>query len=169
MIIRRFFCKIMIQSFIPPVCLTVALLLSGCGDTTEPLAANTTIESTAESTAQDALSMIITVGGSDFSVTLADNETSRALLERLPLTLTMNELHGNEKYNYLSEALPITAVTVDKIQTGDLMLFGSDCIVLFYDSFSTEYSYTRIGSIDDPADLAKAVGTGNVSMTFSVK
>ena len=35
--------------------------------------------------------------GSD-TASLRDNPTTRALLERLPMTVTMGELNGNEKY-----------------------------------------------------------------------
>jgi hypothetical protein len=48
------------------------------------------------------------------------------------------------------------------------MLFGSDCLVLFYESFSTSYSYTKIGYIDDPNELENAIGSGNIQITFSV-
>ena len=37
------------------------------------------------------------------------------------------------------------------------MLYGNNCLVLFYKSFSTEYSYTKIGYIENPSNLADAV------------
>ncbi|NMM94409.1 cyclophilin-like fold protein [Bifidobacterium oedipodis] len=115
----------------------------------------------------DMNAITITVNGQSFTATLADTETARAFAERLPMTLTMDEMNGNEKYHYLDESLPSNSSNPGTIHTGDLMLYGSDCVVLFYKTFQTSYSYTRIGSIDNPDALAQAVGRGNASVTFS--
>ena len=79
----------------------------------------------------------------------------------------MDELHGNEKYAYLDQSLPTASEKVGSIKSGDLMLFGSDCLVLFYEDFSTSYSYTPLGHIDDPAGLSDALGSGSVLITVS--
>lgn len=111
----------------------------------------------------------VQVENQQFTAIIYENDTTKALLNRLPVTLDMNELNGNEKYFYLSESLPMDSERVGKINTGDIMLYGSECLVLFYDSFSTPYSYTRIGYIENPEELADAVGSENVTVTFSVK
>ena len=79
----------------------------------------------------------------------------------------MNELNGNEKYYYFNEYLPSNSSKVGKINSGDLMLYGSDCLVLFYDSFNTSYSYTRIGVLDNPEKLKEIVGNGNINVNIS--
>ena len=114
------------------------------------------------------MSITITVNGETFQATLYDNGTAAAFKEQLPLTLDMSELNGNEKYNYLPFSLPTDAANPGQIQTGDLMLYGSDCLVLFYESFSTGYRYTPVGRIEDPSGLADAVGRGGVQMIFSL-
>jgi hypothetical protein len=82
----------------------------------------------------------------------------------------MSELGGVEKYYYFPSGttLPTNASNPGTIQTGDLMLYGNNCLVLFYTTFNTSYSYTKIGQIDDVAGLAAALGTGSVTVTYEL-
>jgi len=113
--------------------------------------------------------MKIKIGNSTFTATLYDNATATAFKSLLPLTLNMVELNGNEKYADLSRSIPINASNPGTIQNGDLMLYGSSTVVLFYKTFSTSYSYTRIGKIDNVEGLATAVGfDNNVAVTFEL-
>lgn len=106
----------------------------------------------------------ITIGEKEFAATLADSPTAEAFRKLLPLSITMSELNGNEKLLRLPANLPTQESVPPSIQTGDLMLYGARTVVLFYKSFPTVYSYTRIGRIDDPAGLAVAVGRGSVAV-----
>ena len=115
---------------------------------------------------ENAMQINVIVGSKTFTATLADSETGRAFTQLLPLTLPMTELNGNEKYHYLDSSLPTDSYRPGTIHAGDLMLYGNNCVVLFYETFSSSYSYTRIGSIDNPAGLASALGSGNVSVRF---
>lgn len=114
----------------------------------------------------DMQKLIIEVGDKTFTAALYDSETVTAFTEMLPLALNMSELNGNEKYYYLDDSLPTDSKRPSGIKEGDIMLYGSSCLVLFYESFSTSYSYTPIGHIDDPSGLAKALGSGSVEVTF---
>ena len=84
------------------------------------------------------------------------------------MTVKMSDLNGNEKYFDLSGKLPTNASNPGKIQSGDLMIYGSNTLVLFYKTFSTSYSYTRIGRINDTTGLAAAVGSGDVMVTYEL-
>ncbi len=103
-----------------------------------------------------------------FTATLLNNNAAKAFSEKLPLTINMTELNGNEKYYDFSSSLPTDSVNPNLIKNGDLMLYGSKTLVLFYQSFSTIYNYTKLGTIDNPTGLAAALGTGNVRVTFEL-
>lgn len=109
------------------------------------------------------------IGSETFTATVLDNPTVAAFVARLPLTVLMVELNGNEKYYDLSHALPTDAANPGTIQAGDLLLYGSNTLVLFYKTFSTSYRYTRMGRVDNPAGLAAALGHSNVSVTFELQ
>lgn len=110
----------------------------------------------------------VKVASKIFTATLQDNKTGKAFLELLPLTIKMADLHGNEKYYDLPSNLPINSSKPGTIKNGDLMLFGSRTVVLFYKRFSTPYSYTRIGRIDDTSGLEAVLGSGNVTVSYEL-
>ena len=111
--------------------------------------------------------MTVTVNGRSFSAVLYDNKTADELYSRLPLELEMNELNHNEKYYNFSDGFTTSSKPAGHISKGDIKLYGDDCLVLFYDSFSSGYSYTDIGYIEDVSGLEEVLGTGNVTVRFS--
>ena len=121
----------------------------------------------AASAQPEELRMWMTVGERRFAVTLADNAAARAFAAQLPLTLDMSELNGNEKHADLPKPLPTNASRPGTIRNGDLMLYGADTLVVFYLTFQSSYSYTRLGRVDDPSDLPQALGSRGVRVVFS--
>ena len=111
--------------------------------------------------------MWMNVGERRFAITLTDNSAARAFAAQLPLTLNMSELNGNEKHADLPKALPANASRPGTIRNGDLMLYGANTLVVFYLTFDSSYSYTRIGRVDDPTNLAQALGPRSVRIEFS--
>ena len=106
--------------------------------------------------------MKVIINKKEYIINLEDNETVKSFISSLPQELEMSELNGNEKYVYSDKSLPTDSENIKKINKGDVMLYGNNCLVIFYKSFNTSYSYTKIGHIDNLPDL----GNGNIKVTF---
>jgi hypothetical protein len=106
------------------------------------------------------------VNGNTFDVSLFSNETTQRLKSLLPLTIRMKDLNSNEKFYDLPRSLPTNASNPGSINVGDIMLYGSNTLVVFYKSFSTTYSYTRLGQVKDASNLEAALGSGDVTLTL---
>ena len=142
--------------------LIVAMLLffaSACTPEDKPL-------SPASATVGD---ITLTIGDRTFTATMEQNSTAEAFRKMLPLTLEMQELNGNEKYHYLSQSLPANRTKVGTIHAGDIMFYGDNCVVVFYETFTTAYQYTPIGHITNPEGLKEALGSGIVTIIFTSK
>lgn len=113
--------------------------------------------------------MKLNIGSTSFTVKLCDNATVTKLKAMLPMTLEMSELNGNEKYYHLPTELPTDETTPGTIRSGDLMLWEKNSLVLFYKTFKSSYSYTRLGQINAPSKLASVVGKGGVTITFDIE
>ncbi len=110
----------------------------------------------------------VTVGGEIFSASFADNSGAQALKELLAsgdITIQMSDYGGFEKVGSLGQSLP-TENSQTTTQAGDIVLYQGNQIVIFYGSNS--WSYTRLGKIDDLTGWEEALGSGDVSVTFSL-
>lgn len=116
------------------------------------------------------LEINIIIQGQTFNITLEENKTATAFIDMLPMTINMTDVNRNEKYYVLPETIRKEASEkVGTIHKGDLMCYGDAGLVLFYESFSTPYSYVPIGHMSDITGFVKALGTGEASVTLSLK
>jgi hypothetical protein len=142
-------------------------VLGGC-DAAQPGASAAPTAAAAAATVQPEESrMWMTVGERRFAITLADTEAARAFAGMLPLTIDMPDFNSNEKHAQLPKALPTNESRPGVIRNGDLMLYGSTTLVVFYKTFPSAYSYTRLGRVDASDGLAQALGSGSARITFS--
>lgn len=113
--------------------------------------------------------IIITIKNKKYEAILYDNSTTKELIKKFPITITMSDLNGNEKYYNFSKSFSTSSENVANINKGDIMLFGDNCLVIFYKSFSTRYRYTKLGYIKNLEDLENSLGKGDISITFEIK
>ena len=104
----------------------------------------------------------VNINNKSYTATLEQNETAKQFEKMLPQEFNMNELNENEKYAYLDKALSTNSYISKHIESGDIMLYGNNCLVVFYNSFDTSYSYTKIGHIESLDDL----GNKNITIKF---
>jgi len=144
---------------------------AGCARENSPIVNRVNSESNVRdnTNTQKETKMKITIGSKTFDATLFDNKTAAAFQGLLPLTIEMEELNGNEKKYDFSRSLPTNSYNPTTINSGDLMIWGDRTLVLFYKTFPTQYSYTRLGRIEDPSGLEAAVGSGSVKVTFALE
>ena len=113
--------------------------------------------------------IIITIKNKKYEAILYDNSTTKELIKKFPITITMSDLNGNEKYYNFSKSFSTSSENVASINKGDIMLFGDNCLVIFYKSFSTRYRYTKLGYIKNLEDLENSLGKGDIEITFILK
>ena len=115
----------------------------------------------------EGIDMKLEINGKSFSFKAEDNIASRALAKRLekgPVTIEMRDYGGFEKVGSLGFSIP-SADRSMKTVPGDIVLYSSDSIVIFYGSNS--WAYTKIGHIDDTVALTDALQGRTVSVTFT--
>ena len=156
----------------------MVIILSACGNIPEGTeeTTNRNISETSQTVSEPTtkkpqateMKVNISINGKTFFATLEDNEAAKELYEIIKtdgLTVEMSDYSGFEKVG----ALGHTLTSNDKQTTtkaGDIVLYQSNQIVMFYGSNS--WSYTRLGKIDDLSGWEEALGSGDIMAEFSV-
>ena len=146
----------------------LVLCLAACSTASHPSPTSTISPESKEDTTVDTHTFYLTVEGVTFPATFADNQGAEALADLLtdgPLTLSLEDYGGFEKVGSLGQSLP-TSNTHISTQSGDIMLYQGNQIVLFYGS--NAWSYTRLGQVTDLTGWQEALGHGDVTVTLSL-
>ena len=143
------------------------LLFTGCSNKSDNINNNETNTSTNEvlETKENDVKMSnikVIIEDKDYTLKLENNKTAEEFVSLLPKKFNMSELNGNEKYVYMRNSLTTNSLYPKHIEIGDVMLFGDNCLVIFYKSFDTSYSYTKIGHIENLDNL----GNDNIIVKF---
>ncbi len=162
------------------------ILLTSCGKSTNSSTPSTTDEpSITITTPQDDktiteedetanMKLTLKIDDTEVDVIWADNDSVRALkiLAKDGLTINMSKYGGFEQVGSIGSTLPSTdtRITDTRITTnpGDIVLYSSNQIVLFYDS--NTWSYTKLGHINlSKSELTDLLGDEDVVITLNLK
>ena len=143
-------------------------LLAGCSDEAQnaaPFSPQTEAIHETDKKEQATMKMNVQIGNQIFTATLADTKAAQEFAQMLPMTITLNDYSGFEKVGSLGRSLTTSNSQITTV-AGDIVLYNSSNIVMFYGSNS--WSYTRLGKIDDLTGWADALGHGSVTAIFTL-
>ncbi len=132
------------------------LILTGCNNN------STKHEKDTEESDVRVSEVKVTINDKEYKIKLENNDTVNEFIKILPQEFIMDELNGNEKFVYMNNSLTTNSYNPNHIVKGDVMLYGNNCLVIFYKSFDTSYSYTKIGHIANLDNL----GNGSITAKF---
>ena len=110
----------------------------------------------------------LVINDMEVSVRWEENESVEAwkeLVSSKPLSVQMSMYGGFEQVGSLGTSLPRNDSQMTT-QSGDIVLYSGNQIVVFYGSNS--WAYTRLGRIADKSalELEELLGNGDVSVTL---
>ena len=128
-------------------------------------------EAAPEETEDDSMLLHMKINDTAVAVDWEENESVRALAELCreePLTVQMSMYGGFEQVGPIGASLPRSdeQTTTD---SGDIVLYAGDQIVVFYGS--NAWAYTRLGHISDQgrADMEALLAHGDVTLTLTAE
>lgn len=101
------------------------------------------------------------LNGKVIPATLADNDTARAFIAMLPLTITMHDLFGREKFGPLPKAIPDRGTSTRRYEVGDMICWspGPDLTIFHnHDGQEIRGASQLLGRIDSGIEALRAPG-----------
>jgi hypothetical protein len=120
-----------------------------------------------------AMKIRLKVGNKVLTATLADNKTARDFVSLLPLTLTMNDLFGREKFGHLPRAISEEGKRTHTYAIGDIAYWspGPD-VAIYYQQDGEKIpdpGIIAIGKIDSGVEALNVRGSVKVTMELMEK
>jgi len=115
-----------------------------------------------------AMKIRLSVNNKVLTATLADNKTARDFISLLPLTLTMNDLFGREKYARLPRAISQEGKRTHTYEIGDIAYWspGPDVAIYYRQDGEKipEPGIIVIGKIDSGVEALNVAGSVKVTI-----
>ena len=115
------------------------------------------------------MKLTLKINDIEVDVIWADNDSVKALknFAKDGLTINMSKYGGFEQVGSIGSTLP-SADTRITTNPGDIVLYSSNQIVIFYDS--NTWSYTKLGHINlSKSELTDLLGDEDVDITLSLE
>lgn len=157
-------------------------LLTSCGKSSNTKTQQTTDDpSTTITTPQDGnstteeedetanMKLTLKIDGTEVDVLWADNDSVKTLKELAKdgLTINISKYGGFEQVGSIGSTLPSADIRITT-NPGDIVLYSSNQIVIFYDS--NTWSYTKLGHINlSKSELTDLLSDEDVVITLSLK
>ncbi len=97
----------------------------------------------------DSRGINVIINNVTYNVTLEDNLTVEDIIALDTIILNAEDESLGYKYAYLNNSITYSPEYTGKILKGDLLLYDSNCIVLYYQDMDTDKVYTKIGHVEN--------------------
>lgn len=116
---------------------------------------------------QSAFNIKVKFGSQELSATLLNNATTRAFVEKLPITLPMLDLYNREMCYRFPEALPTDDVNNSGYEVGEIVYYPPmHSFVIMYAQNGEHFSMQKLGKINSGVEAFK--NTGDINVTFEL-
>jgi len=117
----------------------------------------------------DSMKIIVKVGDKALTATLIDSKTAKDLVSLLPLTLTMNDLFGREKFGHLPRPISTDGKRTHTYEVGDIAYWSPGPDVAIYYRHDGEKipnpGIIVIGKLDPGVEAFHVPGSVEVKIT----
>ena len=116
----------------------------------------------------NAFTIKISVNGTELTAVLENNVTTRALVEQMPMTISMRDLYDREMcYNYGAGVFPTEMLRNDSYEVGDIIYWPTaGSFVILYRQNGEQFSRQHLGHIESGVEVFET--TGNTDVTFEL-